>query len=236
MPGVKWPLTWPSPSINSEKLGRSPSKVAPTMRCTFTRLPQSHADKPCTLSPYLRVRPTTRYTLTCVYCGHLSRVKPTTLANSPLNPNTLLGSYARGTSRILPLIYEKLSRPTLQTLFQSSFRRQVGKTPACLNLRSLSRAIAATPACSQLRPLLEPCRDNSPYPSTLFQELSRQPLYALCIHFCSEDRPDKPVYFRMNSCLGVKPDKPVRSYSDTFWGLNRQCRYTLISIHLLLGN
>src|SRR4051812_13825864 len=160
----KWPLTWPSPSINPEKLGKSLPKVAPTVRCTFAHLSESHADKPCTLSPYLRVRPTTRYTLTCVYCGHLSRVKPTTLANSPLNPNTLLGSYARGTSRTLPLIYEKLSRPTLQTLFQSSFRRQVGETPACLNLRSLSKAIAATPACSQLRPLLEAMPGQLPVP------------------------------------------------------------------------
>src|SRR4051812_27832191 len=98
------------------------------MRCTFTHLPESHADKPCTFSPYLRARPTSRYALINAYCGHLSRVKPATPANSPLNPNTLLGSYARGTSRTLPIIYEKLSRPTLQTLFQSSFRRQVGET------------------------------------------------------------------------------------------------------------
>src|SRR3954465_12526849 len=62
-------------------------------------------------------------------------------------------------------------------------------------------------------PFRKPYRDNSPYPSTLFRELSRQPLYALCKHFYSEVRPDKPVYFRINSCLGVKLDKPVRSYS-----------------------
>ena len=102
----KWPLTWPSPSINPEKLGKFLPKVALTVRCTIAHLSESHADKPCTLSPYLRVRPTTRYTLTCAYCGYLSRVKPATPAYSPLNPNTLLGSYARGTSRTLPLIYE----------------------------------------------------------------------------------------------------------------------------------
>src|SRR5436190_8950142 len=99
MSGVKWPLTWLSPSINPEKLGKSLPTVAPTMRCTFTHLPESHADKPCTLLPYPRVRPTTRYTLICAHREHLSRVKPATPVYALLNPNTLLGSYARGTSR-----------------------------------------------------------------------------------------------------------------------------------------
>src|SRR3954466_12352066 len=106
MPRVKWPLSWPSPSINPEKLEKTLPKVAPTVRCTFARLPESHADKPCTLSPYLRVGPTTRYTLTCAHREHLSRVKPAIPVYSLLNPNTSLGSYARGIPRTLPLIYE----------------------------------------------------------------------------------------------------------------------------------
>src|SRR4051812_40046225 len=101
----KWPLSWPSPSINPEKLGKSLPKVAPTVRCTFAHLSESHADKPCTLSPYLRVRPITRYALINAYCERLLRVKPATPAYTLLNSSTLLGSYAREISCTLPLTY-----------------------------------------------------------------------------------------------------------------------------------
>ena len=80
----------------------------------------------------------------------------------------------------------------------------------------------------------KPCRDNSLYPSALFQEISKQSLYALHTNLYSEVRPNKPVYFHIDSCLGTWSNKLVRFRLNIFRGLNRRRRYTLISIHHLM--
>src|SRR5436190_9425348 len=103
----------------------------------------------------------------------------------------------------------KLSRPTLQALFQFLFKRQAGGTPTCLNLDSPLRVIVALPAYSQLESLVEAMPGQFPVPFRSFprvkQAIPARSPYKLLFGVGS----DKPMYFYIDSCSGTKPGKPV---------------------------